>query len=122
MKVGLYLDEHLSELGAELYAKLFVSGVDVAVSEDRLTQNPDIDGIDVLVFHPPYDNKNGEWDAVSEFMNAHQQTLFYMFALNASERKDYFGNRRNLHYVENGDFFQDPVKLISDSYRDFSET
>lgn len=119
MKIGLSFNKSLSGLGSELYAELIMSGLDVNVSENRLIKNPDIDGIDVMVFHPPYSNRNNEWDQVSEFIDAHQQTLFYMLALNAPERKKYFGDRENLRYINNGKFFEDPSKRIAGGYRDF---
>jgi len=120
MKVGLYFDKTLETLEGELYVKLTRKGIDAVEIEKGIDQNPNISGIDVLVFHPPYDNEKGEWDAVRKFIDAHQNTLFYMLALGASEREVYFGERKNLIYINNGDFFRNLTKCINDGYKHFS--
>ncbi|HLC56676.1 MAG TPA: hypothetical protein VJJ23_05555 [Candidatus Nanoarchaeia archaeon] len=114
MKVKIYCGNN-TVLADELTSRLRIDGIETVFSDKEMSVQQNLSGIDVIVLHPPYENRFGVWQSIKDFIEKHKEIQFYMLAINASERKEFFGNRKNLFYIDQTnqtEFFENPGRYI----------
>lgn len=122
MRVKLYLDnpQFSAELGSRfaLDGLTLEGGIETEVGYPCLCRETSISSLDVVIAHPEYTNNDGCWDRIASLAGKYPDTLFYIMAINASERTRYFqGIHPNLYAIDNQvrGFFRDPVgRIVSD--------
>jgi hypothetical protein len=65
--------------------------------------------------HPHYDNKAECWDKISRIIGSNKKIKFFIMAMNAFEREDFFGLRPNIVYINQNnqtDFFRDIAEYV----------
>ena len=107
-------DSRYASFAGSLVGHLFSKGVDFVIEGDNcLCEKPDLTGLDVVVAHPHYDNKNGCWDRINEVLSENRDVHFFLMAICAGERERFFGEQPNLSYITGGAFFSSPLTFIN---------
>jgi hypothetical protein len=118
--MNILLSDNINSLGVlfgQLYVNLYSLDNEVNISED--IYNEDFSKVNVAIVHPEYDNKNQGWSKLDKIMDEHKNIQFHLMINNASERKDFFGIKENLIYIDNNntnEMYSDPVKFITNQY------
>lgn len=70
---------------------------------------------EVIIAHPHYKGLNGCWPRIRELAEKNPEKMFYVFAICAEEREDFFKKVKNLICLNGSvyeDFYNDPLKYL----------
>jgi len=117
MKVGLYIPSEKESsryvaFRVEISNSLSARGIECVIGEGCLCDKPDLTGLDVVVAHPHYNNKNGCWDRINKILAGNRNVHFFLFAMLNSKREEFFGDQPNLTYIKNRGFFSNPLTFL----------
>lgn len=73
-----------------------------------------IDGLDIVIAHPHYDNDEGCWDRLRDKISKNPNIQFYVFSIGSIQREEVIGEHRNLTYVNSHDSADELKNILED--------